>query len=175
MASPRRAVLTIALSVFVLDRIAKGIVATKMQVGESISLIPHVLDITYVLNNGAAFGVLQHRQPLFIAVALLLLVGVVWVTVRRADIPSRLAWGLGLLAGGAAGNLWDRVVAGQVIDFVHFNYWPVFNFADASIVIGMGLVLYDYWKHDLARDETAGGEPREGSAESSHDDSQRSS
>jgi signal peptidase II len=54
------------------------------------------------------------------------------------------------LAGGAAGNLWDRLVAGQVIDFIHFRYSPVFNFADASIVVGMGLVLFDYWRRDRA-------------------------
>lgn len=175
MARARRAVLAIAVAVFLIDRIAKGIVASNMQVGESISLIPHVLDITYVLNNGAAFGVLQHREPLFIVVALLLLVGVLWVTFTRDTLPSRLTWGLGLLAGGAAGNLWDRVVAGQVIDFVHFHYWPVFNFADASIVIGMGLVLYDYWRHDAAQPDAGSGEEGEGPAEQRDDDSQRSS
>lgn len=141
-------VVVLALAVLALDRITKGLVAQRMEIGQSIVVIPHVLDLTYILNSGAAFGVLAHRDLLFIGVAFILLIGVLWITFTRPAIDRRLIWGLGLLAGGAAGNLWDRVVAGQVIDFIHFRYSPVFNFADASIVVGMGLVLLDYWRQD---------------------------
>jgi signal peptidase II len=141
-------VLSLAAAIFLLDRVTKGLVATHMAIGQSIVLIPRVLDLTYILNSGAAFGVLAHRDLLFILVALLLLVGVLWVTFSRNELDRRLLWGLGLLAGGASGNLWDRMVAGQVIDFIHFRYWPVFNFADAAIVIGMGLVLVDFWRRE---------------------------
>jgi signal peptidase II len=141
-------VVGLALLVFIVDRVTKGLVAQRMFVGQSIVLIPRVLDFTYILNSGAAFGVLAHRDLLFIVVALVLLVGVLWVTFSRPQMETRLVWGLGLLAGGAAGNLWDRMVAGQVIDFIHFRYWPVFNLADASIVIGMGLVLVDFWRRE---------------------------
>ena len=143
-------VIGLASAVFALDRVSKGLVAQGMFVGQSIRLIPHVLELTYILNSGAAFGVLQHRDLLFIVVAFLLLFGVLWVAFTRPSLDRRLIWGMGLLAGGAAGNLWDRLVAGHVIDFIHFRYFPVFNFADASIVVGMGLVLWDYWRREGA-------------------------
>ncbi len=140
-------VVGLASAVFVLDRLSKGMVAHGMFVGQSIPLIPHLLELTYILNSGAANGVLPHRDLLFIAVAFVLLFGLVWVAFTRGSLDRRLIWGMGLLAGGAAGNLWDRLVAGQVTDFIHFRYFPlVFNFADASIVIGMGLVLWDFWR-----------------------------
>jgi len=155
-------VVGLALAVFILDRVTKGLVAERMAIDQSIVLIPHVLDLTYILNSGAAFGVLAHRDMLFIVVAFILLLGVLWVTFVRAAMERRMIWGLGLLAGGAMGNLWDRMVAGQVIDFIHFRYWPVFNFADASIVIGMGLVLVDFWRRESveakAHDEGSDGE-----------------
>ena len=141
-------VVGLALAVFILDRVTKGLVAERMAIGQSIILIPRVLDLTYILNNGAAFGVLAHRAMLFIIVAVILLLGVLWVTFNRASMDRRMIWGLGLLAGGAVGNLWDRMVAGQVIDFIHFRYGPVVNFADASILIGMGLVLMDFWRRE---------------------------
>ena len=143
---------------FILDRVTKGLVAERMAIGQSIILIPRALDLTYVLNNGAAFGVLAHRTMLFIIVAFVLLYGVLWATFSRTSMERRMIWGLGLLAGGAVGNLWDRMVAGQVIDFIHFRYGPVVNFADASILIGMGLVLMDFWRRESvkARDRHQG-------------------
>jgi len=146
-------VVSLALAVFILDRVTKGLVAQRMIIDQSIVLIPRVLDLTYILNSGAAFGVLAHRDLLFIIVAFVLLLGVLWVTFSRPMMESRLIWGLGLLAGGAVGNLWDRMVAGQVIDFIHFHYWPVFNFADAAIVVGMGLVLVDFWRRESVEAE----------------------
>lgn len=163
-------VVGLAVAVFILDRVTKGLVAERIAIGQSIILIPRVLDLTYILNNGAAFGVLAHRDMLFIIVACILLLGVFWVTFSRASMERRMIWGLGLLAGGALGNLWDRMVAGQVIDFIHFRYGPVVNFADASIVIGMSLVLMDFWRHESgeARD------PHEGSGRDRDTDDSRS-
>lgn len=141
-------VLVIAACTVVADRAIGQWVATHMVPGQSVAVVRHLVAITYVLNSGAAFGILAHGDTLFIVVAIALLVGVAWVVIRRPQMHAGLRWGLGLLAGGAAGNLWDRVVAGQVIDYVNFHVWPVFNLADAAIVVGMALVFVEYWRRE---------------------------
>jgi signal peptidase II len=115
---------------------------------QSIPLVPPVLSLTYVLNNGAAFSLLRGGTPLFILVALALLVGIVVYTARHPRMPWLMVIALGLLAGGSAGNLWDRVIWGRVIDYIHIIDWPVFNLADSAIVVGMGLLVYYYWRQD---------------------------
>lgn len=160
----------IAVCTFGLDRGLKWLIASHMTPGQSVPLIGHVVSITYVLNSGAAFGLLSHRDTLFIVVAGALLVGVVWLTATRKTLPGAVVWGLGLLAGGAAGNLWDRMVSGRVVDYVNFHFWPVFNAADSAIVIGMAFILVEYWNRgsDDAKQSSAAPsrpveEPREDS------------
>ncbi|MHB1611738.1 MAG: signal peptidase II [Sulfobacillus sp.] len=146
----RRWIFWIALATVAADRVLKIWVAATMVPGQSITVIPGVLWITYVLNSGAAFSLLRHSTGLFIAVAVVLLAGVAYVAWKHVQLPRRTIWGLGLLAGGSAGNLWDRVVTGRVIDYLHFRFWAVFNLADASIVIGMGLLVWEYWNRQEA-------------------------
>lgn len=149
--SRRIGVWGIALVIFGLDRLIKIIVATHMMVGQSIAVLPPVLYLTYILNTGAAFGILQNNQMIFILVAIGLLLWVAYLTFNKrggSSLSRVLMWGLGLLAGGAAGNLWDRVVTGQVIDYINFRVWPVFNLADSAIVVGMLLVVIEYWNKD---------------------------
>lgn len=142
----------IALAVFLADRALKILVAQTMFVGESIPVLPPFLHITYILNSGAAFGVLRHGTPIFIAVASILLIGVLTVTIRRPTLSGGCVWGLGLLAGGASGNLWDRVVSGRVIDYIHFRFFAIFNLADSAIVIGMGLLMIEAWRRDKSNE-----------------------
>ena len=139
-------ILLIALVIVVLDRVLKIWVAGTMLVGQSITVIPHVLWITYILNSGAAFSLLRHSTFLFVVVAFILLIGVGYVAWRVRDLTGRAIWGLGLLAGGAAGNLWDRLISGRVIDYIHVRFWAVFNLADSAIVVGMLLLVWEYWR-----------------------------
>lgn len=142
----------IGLVIFLADRYLKNLVVTHMVPGQSIWIWHPVLAITFVLNSGAAFGLLQHQSLLFIVVALALLIGVAVFLARRSTLPGMVVAGLGLLAGGAAGNLWDRLVAGRVVDYIHIGIWPVFNLADASIVVGMLAVMAHYWGKDAKQD-----------------------
>lgn len=139
-------ILWIALVIVVVDRVLKIWVARSMVVGQSITVIPHVFWITYILNSGAAFSLLRHSTFLFVIVAFVLLIGVGYVAWRVRELSGRAIWGLGLLAGGATGNLWDRLISGRVIDYLHVRFWAVFNLADSAIVVGMILLVWEYWR-----------------------------
>jgi len=114
-----------------------------MYQGESIPVLPPVFYLTYILNPGAAFGILADQKILFIVIAVLAIGGVL-IGYRQLP-PGRilLQLGLGLAVGGAVGNLADRLRYGQVVDFLDFRVWPVFNLADTAIVIGAGLLAWE--------------------------------
>lgn len=135
-------IMLVALVVLVVDQAAKYYIQFHMTPGMSIPVIDKIFHITYVLNPGAAFGILQHRTWFFVLVAGLLFAAVIYYYPR---LPAGCRWlrlGLGLLLGGAAGNAIDRLQTGYVIDFFDFRVWPVFNIADSAIVVGVGLIVY---------------------------------
>lgn len=132
--------LLLAVVVYVVDQALKLLVENTMTVGESIPLIPGFLSLTYILNDGGAFGIFSGSQTLLMAGSAVAVLVVVWMLL--AGPPSKLTTvGCGLILGGAAGNLHDRVTSGEVTDYVHFSFWYIFNAADAAIVVGVGLLL----------------------------------
>lgn len=137
--------LWICIGVTVLDQVSKFLVWDRMMLGDRIVLIDHVLNLTYVANTGAAWGMFQHRN--FGLAILSLVVFVVLIVFRRSFLRDTLAHRicLGLMLGGILGNCLDRLRVHHVIDFVDF-YWgtrhfPAFNVADAAICIGVGLYM----------------------------------
>ncbi len=151
-------ILWLALVTVAMDRALKLWVARTMVVGQSITVIPHVLWITYILNSGAAFSLLRHSTFLFVMVAFVLLAAVGYAAWKVKDLSPRAIWGLGLLAGGSAGNLWDRLITGRVIDYIHVRFWAVFNLADSAIVAGMILLVWEYWqRQERENDANASG------------------
>jgi signal peptidase II len=141
-------IVILAALVFAADRTLKVLVATHMVLGQSITVIPGVLWITYITNSGAAFSLFQHATVLFVIIGFVILVGLAWYLAAVPTITRTFGIGAGLLGGGTAGNLWDRLVSGRVIDFVHFRYWAIFNLADAAIVTGIALIVIDLWRKD---------------------------
>ena len=132
--------LAIAVVVFVLDQGIKSVVEDSMRVGQRIGLVPGLLDLTYIKNDGGAFGILGGSRLLLLAGSAVAVAVVVWMLLSGR--PTRLAsLGGGLILGGAAGNLLDRLNSGEVTDYVHFSFWYIFNAADAAIVTGVGLLL----------------------------------
>lgn len=113
-----------------------------MGLGMSIPVIPHVFHITYILNAGAAFGILENQQWFFILVGILVLGAAAWFYSCLQRENAYIRYGVSLLLGGAAGNLIDRIFRGSVIDFFDFRIWPVFNIADIAIVVGVGCIIY---------------------------------
>ena len=132
--------LVLALAIFVLDQGLKAIVQGAMSPGESIPVIPGFLSITYIRNAGGAFGILGGSQVLLLIGSAVAVGVVLWMLI--AGQRSRLATlACGLILGGAAGNLLDRLTTGEVTDYVHFSFWYVFNAADAAITIGVATLL----------------------------------
>ncbi len=134
------AALGLALAIFVLDQGLKALVEVSMRPGESIPVIPGFLSITYIRNDGGAFGILG-GSPLVLLIGSAIAVGIVlWMLL--AGRSSRLTTlGCGLILGGAAGNLLDRLTTGEVTDYVHFSFWYIFNAADAAITVGVAILL----------------------------------
>ncbi|KLU60492.1 lipoprotein signal peptidase [Peptococcaceae bacterium CEB3] len=142
------------IMVWLIDRALKIVIASRFVPGQSVVLIPKVLHLTYVLNPGAAFGLMAGRTWIFIATALIVVLVIIFVQrkVPKGETMIRLA--MGMIGGGALGNLYDRIHSGLVIDYLDFRIWPfVFNFADSMIVIGVGLLLLAVY-----RKERRGGE-----------------
>jgi len=159
--------------VVALDQITKALVRTSFSPGEFAPFIDGVLFLTYVRNTGAAFGLLPGRQPVFIAISLvvLLFVAAYWRRSRPAAWPVVIA--LGLVSGGAVGNLIDRAFLGKVTDFLAFAFidFPVFNIADAAIIAGAGILMVWllFGPEPEALREPAEEDAREGEASASGD------
>lgn len=131
-----------ALAVLTLDQITKGLALAALRDGP-IDLIPNVVTLRLAFNPGGAFGLLRHL-PGFFLLATIVVVGVILVWARRID-DRRWHVPLGMVLGGGLGNLTDRLIRqhdGRVVDFIDLQVWPVFNFADSAIVIGVVWLLF---------------------------------
>jgi signal peptidase II len=136
----RRAVIVAALF-FTLDQVTKQIVVASIKRGHSINIFFGV-DLTYVRNKGVAFGALAgNGGALVVGLTIAALVLLTAYFALRAEKPW-LWLPVGIIAGGALGNLADRARDGAVIDFIDPVLWPAFNFADMGIVLGILGLLY---------------------------------
>jgi len=130
-----------AVGVVALDQLSKLLVIKLLGPYRSLSLIDDFLRITLTKNTGGAFGILQSKGLLVtvitVAISLALLSLLLFVHMRSIYLKI----GLSLIAGGAVGNLIDRLRLGYVVDFLDFRIWPVFNLADVAIVFGTVLIL----------------------------------
>ncbi|MDI6774636.1 MAG: signal peptidase II [Verrucomicrobiota bacterium] len=137
--------LCISVAVTLLDQLSKFFIHCRFILGDRRTVIPGLFDLSYVQNTGAAWGMLKGLSHWLVALSVVILV--VLIVFRRRFIkntwPYRAA--MGLMIGGIAGNLIDRVKWGYVIDFLDF-YWgrhhfPAFNLADSAICVGVGLYI----------------------------------
>jgi signal peptidase II len=132
--------LCIAAVLLAADVVSKLIVVAKLSDRGPVKVIPSVLDLELTRNPGAAFGFAAGATVIFTVVA----AGVVVFIVRAARKLGSVgwAWALGLLLGGALGNLGDRIfrapgpLRGHVVDWIHLHHWPIFNIADSGVVVG---------------------------------------
>lgn len=131
----------VTLGVLLLDLLTKYIVQSRMELFQSIPVIDNIFHITYIMNPGAAFGIMANKTGLFITVTLVLLIGVAIFYKQLRQQGALAVSALGLVVGGALGNLIDRLRYGQVVDFLDFRIWPIFNVADVAIVVGMALLV----------------------------------
>lgn len=140
---PRAVLAATAAGVLAADQAAKCLAAHLLASGRPALAVGGFFDLQLSHNPGGAFGILAGR-PLLFVVSTLLIVGAILVWGIRS---GRMPVALGLVAGGGAGNLLDRILRapgglqGRVVDFIHFHFWPTFNLADSAIVIGVGLLI----------------------------------
>lgn len=139
--------LLIALAAALLDQLVKWIVQTHMELGETIPIIKNVFHLTYILNPGAAFGLLPHKDWFFLAIVVVLYAAFFIMRKKIPEKPACFPLAISLLLGGALGNAIDRVRIGEVIDFFDFRIWPIFNVADIFICLGVGLIAFYFWRH----------------------------
>jgi signal peptidase II len=114
---------------------------------ESIPVIPNIFHLTYIENPGAAFGLLANQRIFFIVITIIILIAVIYFYRQLKPGQILLKIALGMVVGGAIGNLIDRLRIGTVTDFFDFRIWPVFNIADSAIVIGMIYISYQLLFH----------------------------
>ena len=132
--------LIISLLIVTFDYIIKLKVKNNMNVGESINVVGNFLKITYIQNKGAAFGMLQEQQNLFLIVGFITIVFLVNLFLKTEDKLTKTA--ISMVIGGAIGNIVDRILYGYVVDMFDFNgVWSyIFNFADICVVLGVALL-----------------------------------
>ncbi len=128
-------------AVFIADRLLKIWALHSLSESHSVPLWPGVMHLTRVNNTGAAFG-LWHDSPMALAVfsAFSVVLISAYLAGRFGPVSQGAAWAL--VAGGALGNLYDRVFFGYVIDYLDFRVWPVFNFADVCISCGVAWIVF---------------------------------
>ena len=129
-------VLLIGTATFLLDQITKILIQKYFLLGESIPVIEGIFHITITYNKGAAFGLFKNQTLALIIISIAALVLFPFPYRTSGKNNKMVGVSLGLIAGGACGNLIDRLRFGYVFDFLDFRIWPVFNVADTAITIG---------------------------------------
>ncbi len=155
----RRLELAVVAFIAVLDQLTKLLVVARMELYETIPVVPGLLNLTHIRNSGVAFGLFNAAEFSYkpVVMALVALLALVGVGLYAAQLPASHRWargGLALILGGAAGNLVDRARQGYVVDFVdaYWNGWHfwAFNVADAAISVGVGLLIIDLFRSEAA-------------------------
>ena len=156
-----------ALLVVVADRLSKARVMRTMAPGESHRVLGEFFRITSVRNSGAAFGLFAGRPEVFLWVSLFAIVLVLLLYLRGGRGLRLRSLALGLILGGALGNLYDRIRYREVVDFFDFGlgryHFAVFNVADSAVTVGVALLALETWLSGArSRQEAAGVAPPPG-------------
>ena len=159
MAAKTRIFLVVLMVTLALDQLTKYWIIGEFHYGERLSVIAGLFELTHVRNPGGAFsffseGGVVARMTFFVGMTLVAIV-LLLIFLRRLEPEARLtAASLGGILGGAMGNLFDRIIHGEVIDFLDFHigshYWPTFNLADSFIVVGVGILLVEMFFEEEA-------------------------
>jgi signal peptidase II len=147
--------LIVATLVVALDQLSKLWIRDNLVPGESLPEIG-CLQLTYVVNTGSAFGLFANQTFLLIVITIVSLAAIILFLRYLGSASALTSVSLGLIFGGAVGNLVDRLHLGYVVDFIHVRlwgglYWPAFNFADAAIVVGIFTLVYSLYRCGLFR------------------------
>lgn len=131
--------------VLIADQLTKLYIISNFSLGESTGFIKGIIDIVYIHNKGAAWGMLSGKTWLLLCITFIVMIFCIVVLIKTGKGSKILFWSVTLVLSGGIGNMIDRIFRdGNVIDFLHFEFWPqfpVFNVADCAVVIGAGLLI----------------------------------
>jgi signal peptidase II len=156
----------LTLLVIILDQLSKGYISAHFQIGQSVPLLGNFFRITFIYNAGGVFGSKMGSSNFYTIVSIIAILAIGLIYFRTKEKKTALKFSLGLILGGAAGNLIDRFRFGQVADFLDVDFfninipsfkflffkfnglyldrWPIFNFADSAITVGLILLIYHF-------------------------------
>lgn len=136
--------------VLVADQFTKVFVSNNFEMAKSYEFLPGLIDITYIHNDGAAWGMLGGYTWLLLSITIVVMLGCIALLLKWGLRDKLIFWSAMLVLSGGVGNMIDRIFrGGNVIDFLHFEFWPtfpVFNVADCAIVVGAGLIILSLFK-----------------------------
>jgi len=146
-------VFLLSLFILALDQISKHVLSFYTGAFKPpITVIKNILYLRWTKNTGIAFGLLKGHNLIIGLVSLGIVVALVALIIRKkSQIDLLVKIGLGLIIGGALGNVLDRIFFGYVRDFIDLGFWPVFNIADSAVTIGVFLIIIDCIKADRAQ------------------------
>lgn len=149
----------IAIILVLMDQIVKIVISTKLY-NSTILLIPHILNLTYVQNTGAAFGIGNNSTSMFIAVNIVI-IGLIayFIYSKKEEISNSILIALYLIIAGGISNLIDRIIRGFVIDYIDISQlikYPVFNLADVFIVMGCIVIAIYIIKDNIVKKKNVG-------------------
>ena len=152
--------LFVTIGVVAVDHLTKWIIMTSMRLNQTIHVIGNFFTISYIMNSGIAFGLFDdhpspHKSLLLIIISIIALGIILYIFLSLPKNIKLSGLAMGLIFGGAIGNLIDRIVRGRVVDFLDFDIpdihlrflnidltrWPTFNFADTSVLVGIVMLL----------------------------------
>jgi signal peptidase II len=142
----------IALGIIILDQFFKQLVHFYMQLGQSIPVVNGILRLTYVRNTGAAFSLFVGFSPYLVVVGIIVVGAVIYFHYKMPGKDLYIQSALACILGGSLGNLLDRIFRSYVIDYIDIIKWPVFNFADIMINLGVILIalkLFEAEAHEI--------------------------
>ena len=135
----------VTLLILAIDQLTNYLIAAKMTIGDSYTVIPHFLNITSHRNNGAAWGILSGKMGFFVIITLIILAILIIFYIKEAKGNLFMQIALSLLFAGAIGNFIDRLFHGEVVDFIDTNIFgydfPIFNVADSSLTVGVIFII----------------------------------
>jgi len=145
----------VAALVVILDQASKRIVWELFKYGGGVEIIDGFFRITLSKNKGAVFGILSNTKHILLFVTIISIGVLVFFAYRMRYAPVNKRVYLGLILGGAFGNLIDRIAAGEVLDFLDMGFgayrWPTYNVADIAVTIGAVLLIFGYVFHPSSR------------------------
>jgi len=141
--------------VVILDILTKLAIITLLPIHHYRQVIPGFFNLVHVRNRGIAFGIFSSasaswKDLVLLVFPLIAVAGILWILFRYPKVTPGMALALGAVLGGALGNLLDRLRFQEVVDFLDFHWrgfhWPAFNLADSAITLGVGFLVYHFWR-----------------------------